>query len=114
VKKPRTEATSTPTRRRRAVQFALLFIGCVLVVDALVGDTGLFAMLRAREQYRELEAALASARSANAVLREDARRYREDPEMIEEVARRELGMIRDGEKVFIIRDVLPADLTPSR
>ncbi|MEQ1731345.1 MAG: septum formation initiator family protein [Vicinamibacterales bacterium] len=105
-------AATSPTRRRRAVQFALVFIGCVLIVDALVGDKGLFAMLRAREQYRELELSLAQARARNAVLRDEARRFREDPATIEDAARRDLGMIKDGEKVIIIRDVLPPDVAP--
>ncbi len=111
MKKSRLPVASTPTRRRRAVQYALVFLGCVLVVDALVGDKGLFAMLRAREEYRELEASLARARARNAALKEEARRYRQDPAAIEEAARRDLGMIKDGEKVFIIRDVLPAELS---
>src|SRR6185436_7155726 len=32
-------SSTTPRRRRRhAVQYLLIFVGCVLVVDALVGD----------------------------------------------------------------------------
>jgi cell division protein FtsB len=30
---------------------------------------------------------------------------RENPQAIEEIARRELGLIRPGEKLFIIKDV---------
>ena len=45
--------------------------------------------------------------SENAQLREEARRLREDPTAIEELARRELGLIKPGEKVFIIKDVPP-------
>jgi cell division protein FtsB len=90
----------------------LVFVGGVIVVDALVGDRGLFAMLRAREQYRVLEQSLAEARATNAALRDEARRYREDPATIEDAARRDLGMIKDGEKVIIIRDVLPAAPSP--
>jgi len=111
MKKSRT-SSSAPTRRRRAVQYALLFIGCVIVVDALVGDRGLFAMLRAREQYRTLEQSLAQARATNAALKDEARRYREDPATIEDAARRDLGMIKEGEKVIIIRDVVPAPEPP--
>ena len=46
-------------------------------------------------------------RAANVRLAGQARRLREDPTAIEEVARRELGLIRPGEKVFIIKDVPP-------
>jgi cell division protein FtsB len=102
--------SSTPRRRRRhAVQYALIFVGCVLVVDALVGDKGLLAMMKARQNYRVLEQSLNDARSANARLREEARSLREDPDAIEAIARRELGLIRPGEKLFIVKDVPPPD-----
>jgi cell division protein FtsB len=96
--------------RRRAFQYGFLFVGCVLIVNSLVGEKGLFAMLRAREQYSELEDSLGQIRGRNAVLREQARRLREDPSAIEEVAREDLGFIRKGEKVFVVRDAAPAKL----
>jgi len=65
-------------------------------------------MLRARHQYDQLADTIARTRADNARLREDARRLREDPAAIEEVARRELGLIKPGEKVFIIKDLGPA------
>ena len=101
-------ASTTPRRRRRAVQYLLVFVGCVLVVDALVGDKGLLAMMKARQEYRVLEQSLQTARAENAQLREDARRLREDPAAIEDIARRELGLIQPGEKLFIVKDVHPA------
>jgi len=84
-----------------------VLVGLGLTVDGFVGDKGLLAMMEAREQYRLLEQSLAAARADNARLREQARRLREDPAAIEEIARRELGLIRPGEKLFIIRDVEP-------
>lgn len=77
------------------------------MVDAVVGERGLLAMLRARHQYSELESALSRQRAENDRLREMARRLREDPDAIEEIARRELGLIRRGEKVFIVKDLKP-------
>ena len=100
---------SGPRRGRRAVQYLLLGVGLVLVVDALVGDKGLIEMMKKRDEYRALEQTLSRTRSENARLREVARRLREDPAAVEEIARRELGMIKPGEKLFIIRDVPPAE-----
>jgi cell division protein FtsB len=104
---PDTTTTSSLPRRRRSrlVQYVVLAVGCVLIIDALVGDRGLLAMLKARQQYRTLEASLAQSRTENARLREQARQLREDPQAVEEIARRELGLIRPGEKLFIIKDV---------
>ena len=41
----------------------------------------------------------------NARLSEEARRLKDDPAAIEEIARRDLGLIRKGEKVFIVKDL---------
>ena len=90
--------------RARLLNYVLGFVAVVLVVDALVGDKGLVDTIRARRQYAELTAALAQKRQENSRLREDIRRYREDPSAIEALAREELGLIRDGEVLFIIRD----------
>jgi len=86
----------------------LLFVASVIVIDGLVGDRGLLAMLRARRDYDIAAASVARQRAENGRLREEARRLREDPAAIEEIARRELGLIKPGEKVFIIKDVPPA------
>ena len=86
------------------MHWVLLFVASVIVVDALVGDRGLVAMLRARQEYDELSASIARQRGENARLRDMVRRLREDPSTIEEIARRELGLIRPGERVFIVKD----------
>ena len=91
--------------RARLLNYALAFVTVVLVVDALVGDKGLLDTMRARRQHAELSAALVQKRQENARLREDIRRYREDPSAIEALAREELGLMRDGEVLFIVRDV---------
>jgi len=100
-------------RNRRILHLGLVFIAAVIVLDALAGDRGLLAMLRVRRQSAALAAALANDRAINARLAEQARRLRDDPAAIEEVARRELGLIKPGEKVFIIKDVPAANSQPS-
>jgi cell division protein FtsB len=106
--KRRARKPKSPLRNRRIVHWLLIFFGSVIVVDGLVGERGLLAMMRARRQYDELSATLARQRMDNARLRDEARRLSEDPSAIEEIARRELGLIRPGERVFIIKDLPPA------
>jgi len=89
------------------VHVLLLFVASLIVVDALVGDRGLVAMLRARHEYDELSASVARQRAENAKLRETARRLQDDAAAIEEVALRELGLIKPGERVFIVKDLPP-------
>jgi cell division protein FtsB len=105
--KRRTKTAARPGRNRRIVQWLVIFVASVFVVDSLVGDRGLLATMRARRDYDTAAAAVARQRMENGRLREEAQRLREDPEAIEEIARRELGLIRRGEKVFIIKDAPP-------
>jgi cell division protein FtsB len=92
-------------RAKRIGQLLLLFVAAVMAVDALVGERGLLAMWRARQQYESLSIEVTNQRAENARLSEIARRLRDDPAAIEELARRELGLIRPGEKVFIVKDL---------
>ena len=93
---------------RRLLRYGLMVVTAVVVIDAVVGEKGLLALMRARQEYHVLETSLRSVRSENQRLREQARRYREDPVTIEELARKDLGLIKPGEKLFIIRDLPPA------
>jgi cell division protein FtsB len=90
--------------RRRALHTLLVFVTLVLVIDALIGEKGLVESMRARRKYQEVAASLDALRQENAKLREDMRRLNEDPATIEGVAREELGLIRPGEVVFILKD----------
>jgi len=109
----RTAAPKRQARNRRIVQILLLLAASAIIVDVLVGDRGLLAMLRARHEYDQLVASVSRQRAENSRLRDQARRLREDPGAIEEIARRELGLIRPGERVFIVKDIPPAK-TPQR
>lgn len=116
----RREAGTEPLRRKRVQPVAvgssprskvvnrlLLFLTVVLVLDALVGDKGLLERLRARRQYLSAYASLGALKNENAERRDYARRLREDPSAIEAIAREELGLIRPGELLFLIRDAKP-------
>ncbi len=95
----------------------LLFVTVVLIVDALVGDKGFIETLRARRQARALALSLQQMRQENAGLRDYTARLRSDPRSIEEIARRELGLIQPGEVLFIVKDAKPAPAvleTPQR
>ena len=65
--------------RSRILNYVLVLITVVLVVDALVGDKGLLETMRARRQFAGVAAALAATRQDNARLRDQIRRLKEDP-----------------------------------
>ncbi|HXG55993.1 MAG TPA: septum formation initiator family protein [Vicinamibacterales bacterium] len=84
---------------------ALLFVTCVVLADALVGDRGLGETIRARREYRLSAAAVTALRDDNAALREQVRDLQGDPDAIEAIARKELGLIRPGEVLFLLKRV---------
>jgi cell division protein FtsB len=105
-RRSRTPVAASPSLwRSRLLQYGLAFVTIVLIVDALVGDKGFLDTLRARRQYRDVSAELVRRRQENVRLREEIRRLREDPSRIESVAREDLGLMREGEVLFIVHDV---------
>lgn len=109
LRRKRVQAAPAATlRRRRILNGLLVFATVVLLVDALVGENGLVKRVRARRQYAAEAAELSRLRHDNARLREQVRRLNDDPSAIESIAREELGLIRPGELLFIVRDAQPA------
>jgi cell division protein FtsB len=100
-------------RRSRGASRALVVIlslsVCFVVIDAFAGERGLAALVRTRQENARLAAAVEDRQRENDALREQIRRLAgADPSAIEEIARRELGLIRPGERLFIIREITPA------
>ena len=108
-----------PADRRHPRKFAFLFvllIMSIVAVDALIGDKGLLETLRVERRYYALQSEIDRLKRENARLAEEAQRLRTDPEAIEGVARSALGLMRPGERVFIVRTRpagnQPSDTTP--
>ncbi len=93
---------------RVVVRLLLLLIAALVFADTTVGERGLIAVFQAEREYTALVSEIDRLKGQNNQLREEIRRLREDPEAIEELARRDLGLMRPGEKVFIVRDVAPS------
>jgi cell division protein FtsB len=93
---------------RKPVPLLLVFVTVVLLIDALVGERGLVERMKAGRLYLEAQAELEKIRQENARLLEDARRLKEDSSAIESLARKDLGLLRPGEVLFIIKDIRPA------
>ena len=93
-----------PPRRRDNpwLRWALVFISCMLLTDALFGDRGVAQSIRVRREYQVATARLRQLQQENAALREKSRRLLDDPRAIEAVAREELGLIRPGEILVVV------------
>jgi cell division protein FtsB len=95
---------SSSAGRRKWLNLLLSFVTVVLLVDALVGEEGLMDRLRAREQLAKAAAELQALKRENAAMLEQKQRLNEDPTLIEAIAREQLGLIRAGEMMFIVKD----------
>ena len=82
------------------------------MVNALSGERGYIETMRAKQQYQDLVDSIRDLREENVELREQARKLKEDPKTIEDLARMELGFIKPDEILFIIRDMPPIDDLP--
>ena len=105
--------TPSPSPRRFFSWPVLLVL--VLLALALFGDRG---VLRAIQANRHKEALAEQARrmeEANHNLRLEIDRLRSDSKYLENIARRELGMVRDDERVYQFRTTdQPSDPPPSQ
>ena len=99
--------TLAAIRRRRQgrwLSWVLVFLSCVLLLDGLLGEHGLARTIEARKELRVATESVERLRQENAALRDQARRLQEDPATLESVARRELGLIRRGEILVVVKD----------
>jgi cell division protein FtsB len=90
-------------RDRGWVRRAMLFAAVTLFANALFGEQGLADGIRARRQMRATASNLATLRAENAKLLERARQLRVDPRAIEDAAREDLGLVRPGEILVVLK-----------
>jgi cell division protein FtsB len=95
-------AKAKASRARRLLRPALALVTLVLVADALVGENGWFERHREQARLQQTSDELARIQQENADLTIRARRLAAgDPAVIEELARRNLEMLKPGEVLFI-------------
>lgn len=94
----------TRARRRQVVTWILFGVSSVLMINALVGEHGYLATLRADREYATLRDDLDAILDENRQLQQEADRLATDPNALEEIARRELGLVKPGETVVILKD----------
>ena len=114
----RLTAEEIKQRRRRFSTWALTIVLGILLINAMVGENGYLATIRAEREEQALAAEVAKIRRDSERLKHERERLQNDPAAVEEAAR-ELGLIRDGETLVTIRRAdapgsKPAPATPAR
>ena len=85
--------------------FVLLFFALAMVLDGIAGERGWIANRRDRQLLERTAQDLAAKQRENADLKDlRDRLQKQDPATMEDMARRDLGLIRPGEQVFSITD----------
>jgi cell division protein FtsB len=110
--RPRPDAARDGHTGRR-IAWVLAFVFGLLLVNAIVGDHGYLAAVRARHERDAMQAAVAALRLENQHLQQEGRRLQTDPSAIADAAQRELGFVKPGETLVVIRDVKPAPPAPA-
>ena len=87
------------------IRRGLIFVSCALSLNALIGERGLAETLRARRQLEQTASELAHLRHQNVSLLRQAEQLKTDSRTIENIARGELGLIRRGEVLVVVKDV---------
>ena len=92
---------------QRLLKGALLFVGCALLLNVLVGSQGLPAIMQARHQQADLANDLAKVTADNARLRTEIEDLRTNDDAIRQLARELLKYADPGEKVFVVHQSAP-------
>ncbi len=87
---------------RRTWRYVLLLVTILLLANAFVGERGLATLLRADQEHMRLQQAIDTLRAENIRLHRYTRALTDEPRVIEDLARGELGMISPGEQLFIV------------
>ncbi len=85
-------------RRRASLLLGLALLA--LLVHDVFGDHGLLAMRRTQKEVGKLREEIQQLDQENARLAEEVKALKNDPRIIERIAREEMGLARPGELVF--------------
>ena len=78
----------------------LLVIILVMLGYAVFGNRGVIRIVKAERQKQELQAQLTALQQEQQELREEIDRLKNDKDYWEQLARKKLGMVREGELIY--------------
>jgi cell division protein FtsB len=84
----------------RKVPFWRILLVLVLLALALFGDKGIMRAFQSERQKEALQEEVNRLEATNEALRKEIEALRSDRRYIEDIARRELGMVKKDELVF--------------
>lgn len=86
--------------KKNLITICLLIFIAVMLGYAVFGNRGVLRIMQAERQRQQLEAQLADLQQQQQQLRDEIERLRHDKTYWEQLARKKLGMVRDGELIY--------------
>lgn len=97
-RRPKQKLTPFQKQRLRKVCIALFCIALLWLL--LAPGSGVVALLRQRSALEALEQETQRLKIQNEELQAEIEKLREDPEYLEEIARKEYGLLKKNERVY--------------
>ncbi len=86
--------------KKRPLLFILLFVFLVMGLLTFFGEKGILHLLRFKGELTRIKEENQRAEEENQRLREEVKRLQQEKRYIEEIARKELGMVKEGEVIY--------------
>ena len=86
-------------RKKRVLVFILIFL-LIVGIFSFFGEKGIFNLLRIQKEVARIKEKNAKLEEENRKLREEVKHLQTDRRYIEEIARKELGMVKEGEIIY--------------
>ncbi len=80
--------------------FGVLLVFLFLAVVTFFGDKGILHLMHLKKELSRIKAVNVKVDEENRKLKEEVSRLQHDRRYIEEIARKELGMVKDGEIIY--------------
>ena len=82
---------------------ALVFVLLLILWTIFAPNRGVFDMIRSHDEVEKLQAENHRLEAENKALQEEINRLRDDPSFLEEKARKEYGMLKENEVLYIFK-----------
>ena len=90
--------------KRAILATALILVISLLVFDILFGRMGLFEYRREKARYENQETQKQSLDGEIEMMKKEVEDLRNNLDYIEEIARKDLGLLKDAERIIILKD----------
>jgi len=85
---------------KKQILILILFLFLIFGFFTFFGDKGIIHLLRLQKEWSRIKDANVKIEEENRKLREEVKRLQYEKRYIEEIARKELGMVKEGEIIY--------------